>query len=69
MKQIGIFLVKIYQKIIPTYYRACCRYHPSCSEYAIAALNKYGLIKGGWIAIKRILRCNPWGSSGHDPLA
>lgn len=68
MRRIGIILVKIYQKITPTYYRACCRYNPTCSDYAIAAFSKYGLIKGIWLSFKRILRCNPWGKSGHDPL-
>lgn len=69
MKRVGIFLVKIYQKIIPTQYRACCRFTPTCSDYAIAAFDEYGFIKGGWLAAKRILRCNPFGGSGYDPLA
>ena len=68
MRKVGIILVKIYQKIIPTHYRACCRFHPTCSDYAIAALSKYGLFKGSWLALKRILRCNPIGGSGYDPL-
>ena len=45
-----------------------CRYAPSCSQYAIEALGKYGAIKGGWLALKRIVRCNPWGGHGHDPV-
>ncbi len=45
-----------------------CRYHPSCSAYAIGAVQKYGAIKGGWLAIKRLLRCHPWGGSGFDPV-
>ena len=45
-----------------------CRYSPSCSQYAIEALGKYGAIKGGWLAFKRILRCQPWGGHGHDPV-
>lgn len=45
-----------------------CRYHPSCSHYAIEALIKYGAIKGSWLALKRLLRCNPWGGSGYDPV-
>ena len=43
-----------------------CRYAPSCSQYAIEALGKYGAIKGGWMAAKRIMRCHPWGGHGHD---
>ncbi|MGE4410708.1 MAG: membrane protein insertion efficiency factor YidD [Sphingomonadales bacterium] len=45
-----------------------CRYQPSCSQYAIEALKKYGAIKGSWLALKRLLRCHPWGGCGHDPV-
>ncbi|RYY26632.1 MAG: membrane protein insertion efficiency factor YidD [Sphingomonadales bacterium] len=45
-----------------------CRYSPSCSAYAIEALRRYGALKGSWLAGKRILRCNPWGGCGHDPV-
>lgn len=45
-----------------------CRYTPTCSEYAIEAVKKHGVIKGGWMAIKRIGSCHPWGGSGYDPV-
>jgi putative membrane protein insertion efficiency factor len=45
-----------------------CRYSPSCSQYAIEALEKHGAIKGGWLAAKRLLRCHPWGGHGYDPV-
>ncbi len=45
-----------------------CRFVPSCSAYAIEALSRYGAVKGGWLAIRRIGRCHPWGGSGHDPV-
>ncbi|WP_397598480.1 membrane protein insertion efficiency factor YidD [Sphingorhabdus sp.] len=45
-----------------------CRYSPSCSAYAITALQKHGAIKGGWLALKRLLRCQPWGGHGYDPV-
>lgn len=45
-----------------------CRYQPSCSAYAIEALRRYGAAKGSWLAFRRILRCHPWGGSGHDPV-
>lgn len=45
-----------------------CRYAPSCSEYAIQAITKYGAVKGSWLATKRLMRCHPWGGSGYDPV-
>lgn len=45
-----------------------CRYDPTCSQYAIEALKKYGVFKGGWLGIKRISSCHPWGGHGHDPV-
>ena len=45
-----------------------CRYAPSCSEYAIQAVRKYGAIKGSWLGFKRLMRCHPWSGSGHDPV-
>lgn len=45
-----------------------CRFSPSCSQYAIEAWTRYGAIKGGWLALKRLLRCHPWGGCGHDPV-
>ena len=54
------------------FYRHCIspltRYTPTCSQYAVEAIKKYGPFKGGWLALKRILRCNPWGGSGYDPV-
>jgi len=45
-----------------------CRYEPSCSAYAIAALSRYGALRGSWLALRRLGRCHPWGGSGHDPV-
>jgi putative membrane protein insertion efficiency factor len=45
-----------------------CRYHPSCSQYALDALKTHGPVRGGWLAIKRIARCHPWSPGGHDPV-
>jgi len=63
-----ILLVKFYQKIISPLTPATCRYTPTCSHYTLTALHKHGLFKGGWLSIKRILSCNPWGGSGYDPV-
>lgn len=67
MKKILIFLIREYQKIPGPWHRAC-RFVPTCSNYAIEAINVYGSIKGSWLALKRIMRCNPFGGSGYDPV-
>ena len=63
-----ILIIKMYQLLISPILPANCRYQPTCSHYAVEALKKYGIFKGGWLAIKRISRCHPWGSSGYDPV-
>lgn len=69
MKRILIGLVKFYRKCISPYKGgACCKYIPTCSQYAIEALEKYGALKGSYLAIKRILRCNPFSKGGIDPV-
>ena len=65
MKHILIALVKFYQKYISPLTPPTCRYVPTCSQYALEALEKYGALKGGWLAIKRICRCHPF-HKGHD---
>jgi putative membrane protein insertion efficiency factor len=67
-KYLLISLVKFYQYCISPLTPASCRYTPTCSQYALEALQKYGAFKGGWIALKRILRCHPWGGHGYDPV-
>jgi hypothetical protein len=57
-----------YQKLISPYTPPACRFTPTCSEYARQALLKHGPFKGLWLAIRRILRCHPWGGSGYDPV-
>ena len=63
-----ILLIKIYQLLISPLFPSSCRYTPTCSHYTAEALKKYGIIKGGWLGIKRISRCHPWGGSGYDPV-
>lgn len=63
-----LLLIWLYQKLISPLLPSSCRYTPTCSHYAKEALLKYGLIKGGYLAAKRILSCHPWGGHGHDPV-
>lgn len=67
LKRLIIFFIKIYQKA--TFLKPpSCRFYPSCSSYSIEAIEKYGAIKGGWLAAKRISRCHPYNSGGYDPV-
>ena len=68
VQKVVIGLIKGYQLLISPFFRAKCRYLPSCSEYAIEAIHKHGPLRGALIAVKRILRCHPWGGSGYDPI-
>jgi putative membrane protein insertion efficiency factor len=61
-------LIRVYQLCISPFTPASCRYLPTCSEYAAEAVAKHGACKGGWLALKRLARCHPWGGSGHDPV-
>ena len=61
-------LIYIYKGAISPYLMPSCRYTPSCSQYGIEAIQKYGPFKGGWLTLKRILSCGPWGKHGHDPV-
>ncbi|MCM1169512.1 MAG: membrane protein insertion efficiency factor YidD, partial [Bacteroides sp.] len=60
-------LVRFYQACISPLFPPSCRFTPTCSEYALQALKKYGPLKGGWLTLKRLSRCHPWGGSGYDP--
>ncbi len=67
MKKLLIWIIRLYQKV-PGNFHNYCRHYPTCSNYAIDAINEYGSIKGSFMAIKRILRCNPFGTKGYDPV-
>lgn len=60
--------VKAYRLIGSPWVGHYCRYQPTCSAYALEALEKHGAVKGGWLAFRRIVRCNPWGGQGYDPV-
>ncbi|MBR4871145.1 MAG: membrane protein insertion efficiency factor YidD [Alistipes sp.] len=63
-----ILLVRFYQVCISPLKPPCCRFTPTCSQYALQALRKHGPIKGTYLTIRRLLRCHPWGGSGYDPV-
>ena len=63
-----LLLIKLYQNFISPLLPSTCRYSPTCSEYSKQSLVKFGLIKGSILSIKRIIKCNPWGGSGYDPV-
>lgn len=63
-----IAIIKLYQLLISPWLGPSCRYIPTCSQYAVDALKKYGPLKGLWLTLKRIAKCHPWGGHGHDPV-
>ena len=66
MKYLGIGLVYAYRWLVSPLFPASCKFHPSCSQYAIDALRRYGLFKGSYLAARRLLRCHPWSHGGVD---
>lgn len=68
MKRVLISLIKIYQRFISPLFPPSCRFYPSCSQYAVLALEKYGFFKGSFLACKRILKCHPFHPGGYDPI-
>ncbi|MEO7120241.1 MAG: membrane protein insertion efficiency factor YidD [Ginsengibacter sp.] len=63
-----VVIIRIYQLLISPWLGPSCRYTPTCSQYGLEAFKKYGPVKGLWLTVKRIARCNPWGGHGHDPV-
>jgi putative membrane protein insertion efficiency factor len=63
-----IGLIRAYQLLVSPFMAPSCRYLPSCSAYASEALERHGVIVGGWLALKRVARCHPWGGMGYDPV-
>jgi putative membrane protein insertion efficiency factor len=68
MQTILIFVIRIYQAILSPFLGNHCRFYPSCSSYAIEALEKHGFIRGLWLSLRRISRCHPWHEGGVDPV-
>ncbi|MEE8482830.1 MAG: membrane protein insertion efficiency factor YidD [Acidiferrobacterales bacterium] len=68
MRKFLTFLLHIYRRAISPYLGSSCRYYPTCSQYALDALDQYGAARGSWMAMMRILRCHPWRQGGYDPV-
>jgi hypothetical protein len=68
MKYLALALIRFYKKFISPMLPPACRFHPTCSQYSYQAIEKYGLLKGGWLAVKRIGRCHPFHPGGYDPV-
>jgi len=68
MKKVLVALLRAYQYAVSPFLGRNCRYVPSCSEYAVEAVQKYGAARGGWLGLKRVCRCHPWHPGGYDPV-
>ena len=68
MGRFVIRLIAAYQRVLSPYMPGACRYEPTCSHYAQDAIERHGLLRGGWLATKRLARCQPWGGRGYDPV-
>jgi len=67
-KGLAMLLIRGYRRFISPAFPATCRFTPTCSAYALTSIERYGLVRGGWLAIKRIGRCHPWSPGGYDPV-
>jgi len=68
LKKLFLFLIRFYRRHISPLKRPCCRFIPTCSQYALEAIEKYGALKGSWLALRRLLRCHPLCKGGYDPV-
>ena len=68
MKFLVLDLLGVYKAVVSPFFLSACRFEPTCSEYAMQAVEKYGALKGTWMGVKRILRCQPFCKGGHDPV-
>lgn len=68
LRRVLILVVRGYRTAISPFTPASCRYTPTCSAYAVEALERHGTMRGSWLAVRRILRCHPWGGAGYDPV-
>ena len=67
-RQFVLALIRLYQRFISPALPPSCRFTPSCSQYSYESIQRYGLLKGSWLGLRRIVRCHPWNAGGHDPV-
>ncbi len=68
MRGVLIFLIRAYQILISPLFPSSCRFTPTCSQYSIEAIKKHGVLRGGWLSLKRVSKCHPWHPGGYDPV-
>jgi putative membrane protein insertion efficiency factor len=68
MRHLAVFLIRLYQWTVSPLLGPRCRFYPSCSQYALEAVQRFGVLSGGWLGAKRLLRCHPWQDGGFDPV-
>ena len=68
MKTAAVKAIRVYQQAVSPYLPSMCRFEPSCSQYTAEAVERYGIVRGGWLGLKRISRCRPMGEQGYDPV-
>jgi hypothetical protein len=68
MRSVALTFIRFYQRFISPLFPPTCRFEPSCSQYGYEAISRYGILRGGWLAVKRICRCHPFNPGGYDPV-
>lgn len=68
MRSLLVFLIRLYQRVTAPLFPRTCRFYPTCSEYTLEAVAKYGAVKGLWLGTKRVVKCGPWHPGGYDPV-
>ncbi|MBO8141054.1 MAG: membrane protein insertion efficiency factor YidD [Firmicutes bacterium] len=68
MRMMLVFAIRVYRRAVSPLFPPRCRFYPSCSAYAEEAITRYGVLRGGWLSLKRLLKCHPWHPGGYDPV-